>query len=270
MSGDGVGSVLPQAQGGEVLAVSRDGAIATVTLKRPGQFNALSEQLLADLTTRFHALAQDESVRVVILAAEGKAFCAGHDLREMMQAPSTGYYQSLFQQCTKMMMAIQKMPQPVIARVHGIATAAGCQLVAMCDLAYAATTARFAVSGVNLGLFCSTPSVPLSRNLSRKHAFEMLVTGRFIEAAEAKEKGLINEVCPPEELDAVIGDVASAICAKPAVAIAAGKQLFYRQIETGIEAAYQMAGQTMACNMMAPDTLEGVQAFLEKRAPDWR
>jgi len=169
-----------------------------------------------------------------------------------------------------MMMTIQRMPQPVIARVHGIATAAGCQLVAMCDLAVAAEGARFAVSGVNLGLFCSTPSVALSRNLGRKQAFEMLVTGEFIDAWAAREKGLVNAVVTPDHLDAEIGRIAASICAKPAAAIAAGKGLFYRQLEMGIDAAYQLAGQTMACNMMDESALEGVQAFIEKRAPDWK
>jgi enoyl-CoA hydratase/carnithine racemase len=256
---------------GSTIALSRsaDGKVATITLNRPDQFNAMSEQLLADLTDGLTTLGKDESVRVIVLAGAGKAFCAGHDLREMMGEPSTEYYQQLFASCTKMMMTLHRVPQPVIARVHGIATAAGCQLVAMCDLAVASNEAKFAVSGVNLGLFCSTPSVPLSRNLSRKDAFEMLVTGRFIDANEAREKGLINRVSTPEALDDDIAQLANEICSKPAVAISAGKQLFYRQLETGIEAAYQMAGQTMACNMMAGDTLEGVQAFLDKRTPDW-
>lgn len=252
-----------------LLLESREGAVVTLTMNRGKQFNALSEALLADLTTSFTRLAQDQTVRVVVLAGEGKAFCAGHDLREMRAEPALAYYQSLFNACTRMMMAIQKMPQPVIARVHGLATAAGCQLVAMCDLAVASDNAQFAVSGVNLGLFCSTPSVALSRNLSRKQAFEMLVTGEFISAADAQAKGLINRVTTPEQLDAEIGRLTQAICAKPVAAIAAGKGLFYRQLETGIEAAYQMAGQTMACNMMDDDALEGVQAFLDKRSPDW-
>lgn len=253
----------------DCLLESRNGPIVTVTMSRAKQFNALSEALLAELTAAFNRLAQDETVRVVILAGEGKAFCAGHDLREMRAEPGLVYYQSLFNACTRMMMAIQRMPQPVIARVHGVATAAGCQLVAMCDLAVASNEAQFAVSGVNLGLFCSTPSVALSRNLSRKDAFEMLVTGEFISAAEAKEKGLINRVTAPADLDTEIDRLTQLICAKPVAAIAAGKGLFYRQLETGIEAAYQMAGQTMACNMMDHDALEGVQAFLDKRPPDW-
>ncbi|MEN9315569.1 MAG: hypothetical protein RIS35_1962, partial [Pseudomonadota bacterium] len=187
----------------------------------------------------------------------------------MRAEPGLDYYRTLFAQCAKMMMTIQRMPQPVIARVHGIATAAGCQLVAMCDLAVASEDAKFAVSGVNLGLFCSTPAVALSRNLSRKAAFEMLVTGEFIDAAAAVEKGLVNRAVPADRLDAEIDRIARLIAAKPKVAIAAGKGLFYTQLEMGIEAAYQLAGQTMACNMMEPPTLEGVQAFIEKRNPNW-
>jgi enoyl-CoA hydratase/carnithine racemase len=180
------------------------------------------------------------------------------------------FYQQLFAQCSKLMLTIQRLPQPVIARVHGIATAAGCQLVAMCDLAVAVEDAKFAVSGVNLGLFCSTPSVALSRNLSRKEAFEMLVTGDFIDAATALDKGLINRVVPAAQLDAEVEGLARKILAKPSAAIAMGKGLFYRQLETGIEAAYQLAGQTMACNMMEDTAQEGVQAFIDKRPPSWK
>ena len=187
----------------------------------------------------------------------------------MRAQPSLGYYQTLFEQCTKMMLAVQKLPAPVIAKVQGIATAAGCQLVAMCDLAVAASTARFAVSGVNFGLFCSTPSVALSRNLGRKAAFEMLVTGDFIGADEALAKGLVNRVAEPEQLDAEVERLVASIVAKPRVAVAMGKQLFYRQLEMSIGAAYGDAGQTMACNMMQDAALEGVQAFIDKRPPDW-
>lgn len=249
---------------------SRDArGVVTLTLNRPGSFNALSEELIAALRNELEAIGADESVRVVVLAASGKAFCAGHDLKEMRAAPSLGYYERLFADCTRMMLAVQRLPVPVIARVQGVATAAGCQLVAMCDLAVAAETARFAASGVNLGLFCSTPSVALSRNVGRKAAFEMLVTGAFIGAAEAREKGLVNRVVPADRLDAEIESMVAAIASKPRVAVAMGKQLFYRQLEAGIEAAYADAGRTMACNMMEPDTLEGVQAFIDKRAPDW-
>ena len=243
--------------------------IAVLTLARPTQFNALSHQLLEAMTQQLQAIAQDDSTRVLVIAAEGKAFCAGHDLREMLAINEQAAYQTLFAACTRMMMSIQRMPQPVIAKVQGIATAAGCQLVAMCDLAVASREAKFAVSGVNLGLFCSTPAVPLSRNLTRKQAFEMLVTGEFVDAEEAKLRGLINQVVDPEALDDAVLALCRRIIAKPRVAIAAGKQLFYRQLEMGIEAAYQLAGQTMACNMLEPATREGVTAFVEKRKPSW-
>jgi enoyl-CoA hydratase/carnithine racemase len=241
----------------------------TLTLNRPQAYNALSEALLGALQRELDSLAADDSVRVVVLAAEGKAFCAGHDLREMRAQPSYDYYRRLFAQCTQMMLTLRRLPVPVIARVQGIATAAGCQLVAQCDLAVASSNARFAVSGVNLGLFCSTPGVPLSRNVLRKQAFEMLVTGEFIEAREALARGLVNRVVAPEELEAETAKLAASIIAKPRVAVAMGKELFYRQVELGIEAAYQAAGETMACNMMEEAALEGVQAFIEKRAPRW-
>ncbi len=239
--------------------------VVTLTLNRPQAFNALSEAMLAALQRELDALAADESVRAVVLAATGRAFCAGHDLKEMRAEPSLAYYQRLFAQCTAMMLAIQRLPVPVIARVQGIATAAGCQLVAQCDLAVAARSARFAVSGVNLGLFCSTPSVALSRNVTRKQAFEMLVTGEFISAEQARERGLVNRVADDDALDAELAKLIDSILAKPRIAVAMGKELFYRQAELGIAAAYEAAGQTMACNMMEPDALEGVQAFLEKR-----
>ena len=243
--------------------------VVTLTLNRAAAFNALSEAMLAALQAELDALATDDSLRVVVLAASGKAFCAGHDLKEMRAEPSLVYYQALFKQCEQVMLTIQRLPVPVIARVQGIATAAGCQLVAMCDLAVASSSARFAVSGVNLGLFCSTPSVALSRNLGRKAAFEMLVTGEFISAEEARVKGLINRVAEPDHLDAEIEALAASIVAKPRVAVAMGKALFYRQIESGIAAAYEDAARTMACNMMEEAALEGVQAFIEKRDPDW-
>jgi enoyl-CoA hydratase/carnithine racemase len=243
--------------------------VVTLTLNRPEAFNALSEGLLEALQAALDRVAADERARVVIIAAAGKAFCAGHDLKEMRAEPSLAYYERLFAQCGRMMMTIQRLPVPVVARVQGIATAAGCQLVAMCDLAVAARGTRFAVSGVNLGLFCSTPSVALSRNLPRKAAFEMLVTGDFIDADEARARGLVNRVAEPAELDAEVERLVARIVAKPKVALAMGKQLFYRQLETGIEAAYDDAGRTMACNMMDASALEGVQAFIEKRAPNW-
>ena len=244
--------------------------VKTLTLNRPEAFNSLSEELLAALRHELDVIATDDAVRVVVLAANGKAFCAGHDMKQMRAAPSLDYYQTLFAKCSDVMLALQRLPVPVIARVQGIATAAGCQLVAMCDLAVASSAARFAVSGVNLGLFCSTPSVALSRNLGRKAAFEMLVTGDFISAEQAKRQGLVNRVAEPAALDAAVEQLVRSILAKPRVAVAMGKQLFYRQLEQGIAAAYTDAAQTMACNMMEHAALEGVQAFIDKRAPDWR
>lgn len=256
---------------GEVplVEVRRDGAVLTVMMNRPDQFNALSEGLMDALEAELRKAGQDESVRVVVVAASGRAFCAGHDLREMRAEPALAYYETLFARCSQLMMTIQRLPQPVIARVQGVATAAGCQLVAMCDLAVAADTARFAVSGISLGLFCATPSVALSRNVGRKQAFEMLVTGEFIDASTALARGLINRVVPAAALDDEVARLAAAICAKPREAVAIGKELFYRQAEMGIEGAYQVAGATMACNMMEASALEGVQAFLDKRPPNW-
>src|ERR1700726_3020218 len=214
----------------EPLVLQRRGSGVTyLTLNRPAQYNALSEQMLAALHGTFDALADDAAVRVVVLGGAGKAFCAGHDLKEMKANPSLEYYQQLFDRCSRLMMRIQSLPQPVIARVHGVATAAGCQLVAMCDLAVAADSARFAVSGVNVGLFCATPSVALARNVGRKAAFEMLVTGEFIGASAALERGLINRCVAPERLDQEIGTLTAAIVANPPQVIAGGKALFYRQ-----------------------------------------
>jgi enoyl-CoA hydratase/carnithine racemase len=241
--------------------------VVTLTLNRPQAFNALSNALLAALQAELAAIAQDEQARVVVLAAAGRAFCAGHDLKEMHAAPSLEEGRVLFAACSRMMLAIQRLQVPVIARVQGLATAAGCQLVAMCDLAVASEDARFAVSGVNYGLFCSTPSVALSRNVPRKAAFEMLVTGEFISAHRALEQGLINRVASAEQLDAQIESLIASILQKPRVAIAMGKALFYRQIEIGIEAAYADAGETMACNFVDVSAREGVAAFLDKRKP---
>ncbi|OCB12479.1 enoyl-CoA hydratase [Mycolicibacterium porcinum] len=246
-----------------------DRGVVTLTLNRPQAFNALSEAMLTALGDTMDALSRDDTVRAVVLGASGKAFCAGHDLKEMRAEPSTEYYERLFSQCTAMMLSIQRLPVPVIARVQGIATAAGCQLVAMCDLAVASDDARFAVSGVNVGLFCATPGVALSRNVPRKAAFEMLVTGEFISAEQARVLGLVNRVVPDDAFDAEVETVVASIVAKPRVAIAMGKALFYRQIDVGIESAYADAGATMACNMMDPSALEGVQAFIDKRPPSW-
>jgi enoyl-CoA hydratase/carnithine racemase len=245
------------------------GVVVTLTLNRPQAFNALSEAMLAALGEAVDTIANDELIRAVVLRAPGKAFCAGHDLKEMRSEPSLEYYQQLFAQCTAVMLSIQRLPVPVIARVHGLATAAGCQLVAMCDLAVASHDARFAVSGINVGLFCATPGVALSRNVPRKAAFEMLVTGEFVSAEEARVLGLVNRVAAPEALDDEVEALVARIVAKPGVAVAMGKALFYRQIEVGIESAYADAGATMACNMMDPSALEGVAAFIEKRPPSW-
>lgn len=243
--------------------------VLTLTLNRPQAFNALSEEMLSTLQRELDEAAADESVRVLVLAAEGKAFCAGHDLKEMRSKPSRTYYQELFAKCSRIMLSLRRLPVPVIARVQGLATAAGCQLVAQCDLAVASSNAHFAVSGVNLGLFCSTPSVPLARNVLRKPAFEMLVTGDFIDAARAQTLGLVNRVAEPARLDAEVESLAASIVAKPRAIMAMGKELFYRQVELGIEDAYAAAGETMACNMMEPEAIEGVQAFIEKRRPRW-
>lgn len=243
--------------------------VVTLTLNRPQAFNALSEAMLTALGGAFDALAEDQTVRAVILAASGKAFCAGHDLKEMRAEPSLAYYERLFEQCTNVMLSIQRLPVPVIARVHGLATAAGCQLVAMCDLAVASDDARLAVSGVNVGLFCATPGVALSRNVPRKAAFEMLVTGEFVSAEQARSLGLVNRVAAAGALDDEVEALVASIVAKPRVAVAMGKALFYRQVEVDIESAYADAGTTMACNMMDPAALEGVQAFIDKRPPAW-
>lgn len=246
-----------------------DRGVVTLTLNRPQSFNALSEAMLAALGETIDALVDGPGVRAVVLGAAGMAFCAGHDLKEMRAEPSLEYYQQLFAQCTAVMLAIQRLPVPVVARVHGLATAAGCQLVAMCDLAVASETARFAVSGINVGLFCATPGVALSRNVPRKAAFEMLVTGEFVTAEQARVLGLVNKVAAPEALDDEIEALVAGIVAKPAAAVAMGKALFYRQLEAGIESAYEDAAATMACNMMEPSALEGVAAFIEKRPPRW-
>ena len=243
--------------------------VVTLTLNRPQSFNALSAAMLDGLQAALDRVAADDSVRVVVIQAAGKAFCAGHDLKEMRAEPSRPYYEQLFAQCGRFMMSIQQLPVPVIARVQGMATAAGCQLVAQCDLAVASREARFAVSGVNLGLFCSTPSVALSRNLQRKAAFEMLVTGDFISAEEARVQGLVNRVVDADQLDAEVSALVARIVSKPRVAIAMGKALFYRQLELGLQAAYDDAATTMACNMMEGSALEGVQAFIDKRPPRW-
>ncbi|MSQ59271.1 MAG: enoyl-CoA hydratase, partial [Betaproteobacteria bacterium] len=233
-------SNLPPAQvSGQILLRQDQDGVATLTLNRPNQYNALSEEMLGELQMALESIEQDTSVRVVVIAGNGPAFCAGHDLKQMRATPRKDYYEKLFAQCSRMMMTLLRIPQPVIARVHGIATAAGCQLVAQCDLAVASENAKFAVSGINVGLFCSTPSVPLGRNVLRKQAMEMLLTGDFIGARTALERGLVNAVAPLEGLDAAVADLARRIKSKSAVAVATGKRMFYKQMEMGLEGAYR-------------------------------
>ena len=244
--------------------------ITTLTLNRPNRYNALSEELLVALQTALEEIETDASVRVVVIAANGPAFCAGHDLKQMRANPRKEYYDDLFAMCSRFMMTVTRIPQPVIARVHGLATAAGCQLVATCDLAVAADHVKFATSGINYGLFCSTPSVALSRNVSRKQAAEMLFTGEFIDADTAKQYGLVNRVVPMDKLDEEISSMAASIIKKSAVAVATGKRMFYKQIEMGTADAYDYAADVMACNMMAEDAGEGIDAFIQKRSPEWK
>ncbi|MBB3017985.1 enoyl-CoA hydratase/carnithine racemase [Microvirga lupini] len=253
-----------------ILLREEQGGVVTLTLNRPAQFNALSEEMLSALQESLDDLKQDETVRCVVIAASGKAFCAGHDLKQMRANPRQDYYEALFARCSRVMQAIVNLPVPVIARVHGMATAAGCQLVASCDLAIATESATFAVSGINVGLFCSTPAVALSRNVSPKHAFDMLVTGRFISSAEALSFGLVSRVAPDAELDEAVAALTASICAKSPVAIRTGKAMFGRQRSMSLEEAYSYAGNVMACNMMAEDAAEGIDAFIEKRKPVWK
>ncbi|HUF55968.1 MAG TPA: enoyl-CoA hydratase [Thermohalobaculum sp.] len=250
------------------------GGIATLTLNRPDQLNALSEGLMRALQRALDAIAGDESVRVVVLRGAGRGFCAGHDLREMQGArrePDGGReaYQSLFAQCSRLMTTLPRLPQPVIAEVHGIATAAGCQLVASCDLAVAAESARFGVNGVNIGLFCSTPMVALSRNVGRKKTFELLTTGDFLGAAQAAEAGLVNRVVADDRLGEETRALAAQIAGKLGSAVRVGKRAFHEQLEMPLDQAYAYTARVIAENMLHPETAEGVQAFLEKRRPAW-
>ena len=244
--------------------------ITTLTLNRPAQYNALSGEMLAELQIALDDIRQDGSVRVVIIAANGKAFCPGHDLKELRSSEQREFHQALFDQCGKVMLTINQMQQPVIARVNGIATAAGCQLVANCDLAVASEDARFAVSGINLGLFCSTPAVPLSRNMGRKQALHMLLTGEFISAQSAQQYGLINEVVPAAELEQATITLARKIVARPAQAITLGKEMFYRQLPMDLSDAYAYASERMTCNMDSYAAREGIDAFIQKRKPEWK
>ena len=249
--------------------VVESGPIARVTLDRPEQRNALSLGVLRDLTVAFRTLADDPMVRVVVVAANGPAFSAGHDLREMVAERSQLYYAELFDECVATMQAIRESPQPVIARVHAMATAAGCQLVAACDLAVAADTARFATPGVNIGLFCSTPMVPLSRAIGRKRALEMLFTGEAITAATAADWGLVNRVVPLSDLDETVDALAEKIASAASSTIAIGKRAFYTQESVDEDTAYGITAPTMAANAMTDDAQEGMAAFIEKRSPTW-
>ena len=255
----------------DVLTTTRDArGVLTLTLNDPARFNALGAEMLSALQQALDDAGRDEAVRVVVLAAAGKAFCAGHNLKDMAANPELAYYQKLFAQCSRVMLAIHKLPVPVIARVQGMATAAGCQLVAQCDLAVAADSGSFATSGIHYGLFCATPSVPLVRNVPAKRAMEMLLTGDFIDAATALDQGLVNRVVPADALDAEIEQLVQSILQKPRVAVAMGKALVYQQRELGLDAAYQLAGQAMAANMMDEAAQEGARAFAEKRQPAWK
>ena len=261
----------PSDQAASVLQVQRDErGVYTLTLNDPTRFNALGETMLAALQLALDTVAADEHARAVVLAAQGRAFCAGHNLKEMAQHPELAYYQQLFTRCSRVMLAIHKLPVPVIARVQGMATAAGCQLVAQCDLAVASEDASFATSGIHYGLFCATPSVPLVRNVPAKRAMEMLLTGDLIDARTALDQGLVNRVVPPEALDAEVEKLVQSILGKPRVAVAMGKAVVYQHRELGLDAAYQLAGQTMAANMMDADAQEGARAFAEKRQPAWK
>ncbi|ALG68110.1 enoyl-CoA hydratase [Beggiatoa leptomitoformis] len=244
--------------------------ITTLTLNRPKQYNALSQAMLHALQTELDLIAKEEHINVVIIAAEGKAFCAGHDLKEIRSQHDEAFCHTLFQQCGKVMQTINQLPQPVIAQVQGIATAAGCQLVAACDLAVSVDTAKFATSGINVGLFCSTPAVPLSRNLPRKQAMELLLTGDFIDASTALQYGLINRVVPAEQLVSSVQVLAESIAAKSTTAIRMGKQLFYKQLEMPLIDAYRYAAEVMVCNIMDDDAKEGIDAFIQKRQPVWK
>jgi enoyl-CoA hydratase/carnithine racemase len=265
-------SALPQTRPDEpiVLCSLRDG-VATLTLNRPAQRNALSTAMMTALQDELDRAGGDAAVKVVVIAANGPGFCAGHDLKEMRANPGRQFQEALFAQCSRLMTAIVRLPKIVIARVHGVAAAAGCQMVASCDLAVASTRAQFAVNGVNIGLFCSTPMVALSRAIGRKAAFRMLSTGEMIDAATAERLGLINEVVAPDALDAAVEALARRIAEKSPLALKIGKEAFYRQAELDLDAAYKYAGQVMVENMMARDAQDGIDAFIAKRPlPDWQ
>ena len=263
-------SVTPSTNINEPLVIKEiSGSVVTLTLNSPKQFNALSIELLAAMQAELDNIAQDKTIQVLVIAANGKAFCAGHNLKEMRANPDVAFQRALFEQCSQMMLTINQMPQVVIAKVQGIATAAGCQLVAACDLAVASDNAKFATSGINVGLFCSTPAVAVSRNLSRKQAFEMLITGEFIDAHTALQQGLINRVASAEQLDQMLQSLIDTITNKSSVALKTGKTMFYKQLDMELADAYEYASEVMSCNMMADDVSEGIDAFIEKRSAIW-
>lgn len=248
----------------------QDGGVVRLVLDRGEKFNPLSRSMIAALQAEVDALAADTSARVVVLAAQGRGFCAGHDLAEMRaHADDPAWQTALFDECSELMVSLTRLPQPVIARVHGIATAAGCQLVSMCDLAVAADTARFALPGVNIGVFCSTPAVGVARSVGRKRAMELLLTGEPVDAATALEWGLVNRVVPAEDLDAEVARLASLVVARSGPVIANGKRTFYAQLDRSLADAYEMAGEAMVCDVTGPDAAEGIDAFLGKRTPAW-
>jgi enoyl-CoA hydratase/carnithine racemase len=259
----------PEQVAGPALVVAVDAGIARLTMNRPKQYNAISREMIDAMQDALDAIARDRAVRAVVIAGNGSAFSGGHDLKEMMGCRTEAFIGGLFDACSRVMLTMAALPQPVVARVHGTATAAGCQLVAACDLAVASSEARFATSGINFGLFCATPGVPVSRNVSRKRAFEMLFTGEFIDASTALDWGLVNSVVAPAEIDAELDRLIGMIVSKPRDVIAAGKALFYEQLEARLAQAYGLAGKAITRNMLGPDAAEGVGAFIEKRKPNW-
>jgi len=262
-------SAVPKPEGPVLLREDRDG-VATLTLNRPQQMNLLTSEMLSALQSAFDAIAGDKAVRVVVLTGTGKGFCAGHDLKEIRALGEQPKIVALFEQCSRMMATIPKLPQPVVAKVQGAAAAAGCQLVAQCDLAVSVDTARFVTSGVSWGFFCSTPGVAIGRNLQRKHAMEMLLTGDPISAQRAMEWGLVNRVVPAAELDAAVDELAAKLAAKPPVTVAAGKRGFYQQMDMNLEQAYALAGKVISSDFAHPEGREGMNAFIEKRDPSWK
>lgn len=262
-------STQPQAAEPVLLREDRDG-ITTLTLNRPASYNLLTSEVIDALQSAFDRIEQDEAVRVVVLAATGKGFSAGHDLKEIRALGTQPKIEGLFRRCSRMMVTITRLPQPVIARVQGAAAAAGCQLVAQCDLAVAAETAKFAAPGVTWGFLCSTPGVAIGRNLARKHAMEMLLTGELVDARRALEWGLVNRVVPADQLDDAVLDLAAQIGSKPRGTIAAGKRAFYEQLEMGLERAYELAGHVIASSFAHEEGREGMDAFIEKRPPSWQ